>query len=284
MMVLSMLIDVIIPTFNRADVIERAIISVLEQTHQNFILHIVDDGSTDVTPTLLLKYQNHPRIKLYCQENLGVSSARNLAAKNAQSEWLSFLDSDDEWLPNKLELQVRHLNANPECVFLHSEELWIRNGVRVNPKQKHQKHGGDMFLRSLIFCLISPSTVIMSKKIFQEYGGFNEDYIVCEDYDLWIKILAHRRPDFISTPLTKKYGGHDDQLSTKFVAMDYWRIKSLVDLYRDQSLTPLQKNQIEKVISEKSALLLKNYIKYNNQKHFDEINALLATIINKEQP
>ncbi|MBY0412539.1 MAG: hypothetical protein K2Q18_00165, partial [Bdellovibrionales bacterium] len=194
-------------------------------------------------------------------------------------KWLSFLDSDDEWLPNKLEIQTKHLMGHPECFFLHSEEQWIRNGVRVNPKQKHQKSGDDMFVRSLEFCIISPSTVVMSKKLFDQYNGFDEKFVVCEDFDLWNKILARERVDFISTPVTKKYGGHDDQLSTKFVAMDYWRIKSLVNLYHSHIVNDEQKIEIKNVLIKKSALLLKNYLKYNNLIHFEEIKTLLHTIL-----
>ena len=91
-----MLVDVIIPTFNRADVMVKAIDSVLSQTYKNFILHIVDDGSTDHTQLVLEQYKNHPQVKIYFQNNTGVSSARNLAAKNAVGQWISFLDSDDE--------------------------------------------------------------------------------------------------------------------------------------------------------------------------------------------
>jgi glycosyltransferase involved in cell wall biosynthesis len=274
-----MFVNVIIPTFNRAQIMHRAISSVLNQTYKNFILHIVDDGSNDETQAELKQYQDHLQIKIYQMPNAGVSAARNLAGLQCLGEWISFLDSDDEWLPNKLEVQIKYLKENPECAFVHSEEIWIRNDVRVNPKQKHLKSNDDIFERSLQFCIISPSTVIMKQSLFMIHRGFNENFLVCEDYDLWLKILATEKIGFISTPLIKKYGGHEDQLSTKFVAMDYWRIKSLVHLYQASTLNNIQREQIKKTILQKSELLLKSYIKYQNQKHFDEITNELASIM-----
>ena len=141
----SMHIDVIVPTFNRQSVLERAILSVLNQTHQDFLLHVVDDGSNDETHLILSKYQTHPKVKIHTKENGGVSSARNFAVKHSSAQWISFLDSDDEWLPGKLEAQVRFLKAHPDISFIHTEEIWVRNGVRVNPKVKHQKSSENLF-------------------------------------------------------------------------------------------------------------------------------------------
>ena len=109
-----MKISVIIPTYNRSYCLERAIESVLSQSYKNFDLWIVDDGSTDETQELLKKYCDHPQVHLLKTENRGVSAARNYAAKLSDGQWLSFLDSDDEWLKDKLQKQVDFLEANPE--------------------------------------------------------------------------------------------------------------------------------------------------------------------------
>lgn len=274
-----MKIDVIIPTYNRSSLLERAISSVLNQSYQRFHLYIVDDGSTDDTSLILEKYKSHPLVSILSQENAGVSSARNHAARVSQNDWLSFLDSDDEWMPKKLEHQVRFLQSHPQIEFLHTEEQWIRNGVRVNPKMKHRKSGEDLFKRSLEFCLISPSTVMMKKELFFKYDGFDESMTVCEDYDLWNKILAFHEVGFMSDAFTKKYGGHEDQLSTNFVAMDYLRIKSLIKLL---SMTALAKDKKELVINEiqkKGVLLLKGYQKHQNLERYEEV---LQMIENKD--
>lgn len=273
----SMQVDVIIPTFNRASLLSRAIESVLKQSYKHFKLHIVDDGSTDHTQEILASYAAHPQVVIHHQPNQGVSSARNLAVKNSNSPWISFLDSDDEWLPQKLEKQIKFLEQNTDCRFLHAEEIWIRNGVRVNPKLKHNKAADDIFKRSLEFCLISPSTVIMKRDLFNQHGQFNESFVVCEDYDLWLKILATEEVGFLSDYVTNKYGGHTDQLSTQFVAMDYWRIKSLVALLQSNPSAD-KKELIVAEIKKKAPILLKGYQKHQNLEHYQEIENLVATI------
>lgn len=263
--------SVIIPTFNRAQTLTRAIESVLSQTYKNFELIIVDDGSTDSTQDIL---NNYPQIKVIKQENQGVSHARNTGVKEARAGWVCFLDSDDEWLENKLELQAIFSEENPNINCIHGEEIWIRNGVRVNQKQKHQKEGGNQFLASLKVCFISPSTVCLTKAVLFEFGGFREDFEVCEDYDLWAKLTAKYEIGFIGTPLIKKYGGHVDQLSTKFVAMDYWRIKSIDWVLKNSDLSQEQKQGAITILLKKCRILLKGYQKHNNLKNFSEIEKI----------
>lgn len=270
-------IDVIIPTYNRAKVLERAILSVLKQTYKNFTLYVVDDGSTDETACLLEKYKD--QIILLSQSNKGVSSARNLAAFKGSGDWIAFLDSDDEWIHQKLERQINAVANSPELRFFHTEEIWVRNGVRVNPKVKHQKHGADLLVRSLDFCLISPSTSLVRRDLFLEHGGFDEDFTVCEDYDLWLKILTKEEIGFLPEALTIKYGGHLDQLSLQFVAMDYWRIKSLARLYKAAHVKDEIKDKIKEVLLKKSKILLKGYVKHQNNKAYEEITALLTTFM-----
>ena len=275
-------IDVIIPTFNRAATLTRAIDSVLEQSYQNFSLIIVDDGSTDETQNLLQQYKTNSHIKYLSKKNAGVSSARNFGVQHSTSAWICFLDSDDQWLPQKLEKQIEYITKHPDCVFLHSEEIWIRNNVRVNPKNKHSKKSEDLFKRSLEFCLISPSTVMMKRELFNLYGPFNEELVVCEDYDLWLKILARHEAGFqvgfIEEALIKKYGGHADQLSTQYVAMDYYRIKSLIDLFHAGDLAEEKKEWIKTELVKKGKILLRGYLKHQNLKAFHEIKDALAKI------
>ena len=270
-----MKIDVIIPTYNRETLVVRAIESVLNQSYGDFLLYLVDDGSTDNTPVALEKYVGHPKVTLLKQNNQGVSAARNFAVRQGSSEWISFLDSDDEWLPNKLKLQTDYLNAHPEIRFLHAEEIWIRNGVRVNPKMKHDKSGSDLFERSLEFCLISPSTVMMKRELFNQHGGFDTAMTVCEDFDLWNKILISEKVGFIDEFVTQKYGGHEDQLSTQFVAMDYWRIKSLIALEK----TYPKHEKIIAVIKKKAPILLKGYLKHGHQEKHDELVKIVGDFL-----
>jgi glycosyltransferase involved in cell wall biosynthesis len=257
-----MFLSCIIPTFNRASTLERAVNSVLAQTHTDFECLIVDDASTDETSFVLQRFSD-PRIKkLKLEKNLGVSAARNRGAKMAAGQWLAFLDSDDEWLPHKLKAQLELMHSHPEYHLIHGEEIWIRNGVRVNQKKKHQKGGGDQFVRSLEQCLICPSTVVIRKSIFDDLQGFREDFEVCEDYDLWIRFLSRYPVGFITEPVLKKYGGHPDQLSTRFKAMDDWRLRSMFDLLASDGIGPEQAQALYDEICRKGQILSIGYDKH----------------------
>jgi len=265
------LISVIIPTFNRSSTIERAIKSVLNQTYKNLEIIVIDDGSTDNTENLL---QNNPQVKYIKQTNAGVSAARNKGIKYSEAEWIAFLDSDDEWLPEKLYLQMKLLQETPDFQCVYGEEIWIRNNVRVNQMTKHKKGGGDQFLQSVKLCIIAPSSVLLKKSIFESIGTFREDYPVCEDYDLWLKLTSLYDIGFVEGPIINKYGGHPDQLSTKFVAMDYYRIKSIDWILRNRELTKDKREEAIKVLTKKASILIKGYRKHNNLENLPEIEKI----------
>ena len=164
------MVSVIIPTFNRSDMLKDAVASVLDQDYGNAELIVVDDGSTDATVQTLASYQD--RLRLLRQENRGVSAARNAGIRAAAGTLIALLDSDDLWLPGKLRAQVDYFEAHPEALICQTEEIWIRNGVRVNPGKRHRKQAGDIFERSLALCLVSPSAVMMRKSLLDEVGAF----------------------------------------------------------------------------------------------------------------
>ena len=218
-------VSVVIPTYNRLGVLPRALDSVFGQTLPPFEVLVVDDGSTDGTSDWV---RNHyPQVKVIEQPNQGVSAARNTGIRESNAEWLAFLDSDDAWLTKKLESQVQALAEAPEMRLCHTEEIWIRNGKRVNQMKKHQKSGGWIFERCLELCCISPSSVMLKRDLLEALGGFDESLPACEDYDLWLQICAREPVLYLPTPLINKYGGHDDQLSRLHPAMDRFRIQAL---------------------------------------------------------
>ena len=156
-----MRISVIVPTYNRAPVLKRALESIAAQTYTDWELIVVDDGSTDHTQNVLREWRETPRPQptmVLRQTNAGVSCARNRGAAHAQGRWLAFLDSDDEWLPQKLAQQVP---LTPLYRWIHGEEIWIRHGRRVNPMKKHAKSGGRIFFRCVDLCSVSPSAVFI---------------------------------------------------------------------------------------------------------------------------
>lgn len=255
------LISVIIPSYNRAAILERAIRSVLDQQGPPFEIIVVDDGSTDETEKLvhqLFRAAGNMRplpLKFISQENRGVSAARNTGITNAQGEWLAFLDSDDEWLPGKLEAQMRFFEENPDYQICQTEEVWIRRGIRVNPMKKHMKKGGWIFELCLPLCVVSPSATMMHRSVFDVVGLFREDYPACEDYELWLRVAARYPIGLITEPYIKKYGGHEDQLSRQFEAMDRFRVKALDEVIRSGILTAAQTQAAQAVLEEKLTIL-----------------------------
>jgi len=229
-------VSVIIPTHNRLESLCIALESVLAQSYKVHELIVVDDGSTDNTAAHLI--QHYPGIKLIQQCNHGVSHARNRAIEQANGDWLALLDSDDRWYPDKISTQIDALRKTPGIRLCHCDEHWIRNGKRVNPKQKHQKRGGDIFEYCLALCAISPSATLIHRTLFDDVGVFDETLPACEDYDLWLRICARETVLYVDQALLEKTGGHADQLSQRYPAMDQYRLQALAKLLRSQGLSP----------------------------------------------
>ena len=243
------MISVIIPIYDRPELSLRSIQSVINQSLSDFELVIVDDGSkSDMSTVRKLVRQSGG---LYLRtENRGVAAARNFGAAQANGCWLSFLDSDDEWLKDKLLKQWNFLNQHQELRICQTQELWYRYGARVNPKKVHAQPEGESFFASLKLCCISPSSVMLSRELFTEHGGFDEDLVVCEDYDLWLRITAREKVGLLKEPLIIKRGGHEDQLSRSQPAMDRFRVYSLLKLC---CRTPLTAAQLKAALKEAQA-------------------------------
>lgn len=245
-------ISVIIPTFNRAHLLPRSIDSLLSQTLSAHSVVIVDDGSTDGTENLVC--EKYPEITYLKQNNLGVSAARNAGIAATSDEWLAFLDSDDEWLPEKLQCQMDALEAEPEMMVCHTDEIWIRNGKHVNPMKKHNKHGGWIFDKCLPLCCISPSSVIIHRSVLDEIGFFDQSLPACEDYDLWLRVASSYPVLYISEKLVVKHGGHQDQLSEKYWGMDRFRIQALEKIILSGNLIDENLNNAKQMLREKTII------------------------------
>lgn len=258
-------ISVIIPTFNRAHLVGRAISSVLFQTFENYEILVVDDGSTDSTGKVVEQFGS--RIKyIPLESNRGVSAARNAGIRESSSSYIAFLDSDDYWLPEKLSSQMRFFRHNPEILICQTEELWIRRGRRVNPGKIHRKPSGHIFSPSLKMCLVSPSAVMMNRSLLDEAGLFDESLPACEDYDLWLRIASRYPIPLIEKPLVMKTGGHADQLSRRFAGMDRFRIRSLANLLYGNSLTSGQKQETLAELKKKCQIYAKGCLKRGRKK------------------
>jgi glycosyltransferase involved in cell wall biosynthesis len=222
-------VSVIIPTFNRAHKIARAVASVLYQTFADYETLVIDDGSEDTTSKALAPFLPHIQCITH-SKNLGVSAARNTGIRASDSPLIAFLDSDDYWLPDKLATQVSFFSEHPEAVACQTEERWIRRGVRVNPMKKHFKPSGEIFEPCLKLCVVSPSAAVVKRSLLEEVGVFDEDFPVCEDYDLWLRISWKYPIWLIPEPLVIKEGGSPDQLSRSIEGMDRYRIRAIARL------------------------------------------------------
>ncbi|MCP4022251.1 MAG: glycosyltransferase family 2 protein [Desulfobacteraceae bacterium] len=245
------LVSAIIPTYNRDWALKNAIDSALNQDYGNLEVIVIDDGSTDDTNDLLQQYKG--KIVALKQTNKGVSAARNLGIQRAAGEYIALLDSDDAWEKEKISCQVRFFKENPKALICQTEEIWIRNGKRVNPRKKHKKPSGMIFEPSLQLCLVSPSSVMIKKELLDEKGLFNEAFPVCEDYDLWLRISYDTKIYLIDRPCTIKQGGHDDQLSSHH-SQDKFRIQSLLNLMESNRLSQSQETMVKKVLKKKSLI------------------------------
>ncbi len=268
-------VSVIIPSYNRAHTLPRALDSVLAQTRRADEIILVDDGSTDETEQLIK--QNYPQVSYHKQENRGVSAARNQAIKQARGDWFALLDSDDAWLPEKLEKQLSLLAQQPEFKLIHSDEIWVRNGVRVNQMKKHAKTGGQIFQQCLPLCAISPSAAVIHRELFGEIGLFDETLPACEDYDLWLRITARYPVLYCEDALILKYGGHDDQLSQQHWGMDRFRIRALSKCIAQGRLGKQDHLAAERMLQRKLRILLKGAEKHNNREIIEEFSPLYRT-------
>jgi glycosyltransferase involved in cell wall biosynthesis len=239
-------VSVIISTYNRSAMVTEAVASVLAQRDASFELIIVDDGSTDRTAEQICRLMvksDHP-VRLVTIDNRGPAAARNAGAALAAAPLLAFLDSDDLWQPHKLKRQLALMRQNPQCAISQTDEIWLRNGRRVNPGLRHRKPRGDCFIDSLRTCLISPSAVMMRMGVFCSLGGFDEDMRAAEDYDLWLRLLMLYEIELLEEPLVIRRAGHPGQLSATVPALDRFRILALLKLLTLENLSAFRRHAV----------------------------------------
>ncbi len=257
------LISVVIPTYNRAYILPKAIESVFNQTFRDLELIIVDDGSTDETPYLVAKY---PLIYVR-KPHRGVSHARNVGVLKAKGEFIAFLDSDDVFVPEKLEKQIKFLEKKPSYKIVQTEEVWYKGEKRINPKKIHQKAEGWFFDRAIKLCVVSISTVLIKKEVFEEIGLFDENFPVCEDYEFWLRVSLKMPVGLIKEYLVIKSGGRPDQLSA-MKGLDYYRTLALIKLFKNyqKDLKLEQKLMLYAEAKKKFEIFYKGALKHGNFK------------------
>ena len=258
-------VSVIIPTYNRVKFLPACINSVLKQSIPVEEIIVVDNNSSDGTVNYIR--DKFKMVRVLIERNKGVSFARNLGILNSKNNWVAFLDSDDEWMPDKIQKQIKLIKRlNYKVNFIHTNEKWVRNNIILNQKKKHAKKGGYIFQDCLDICKISPSSTLIKKSLFDQYGLFNTKFKVCEDYELWLRFTSKIEIGYINEVLIKKNGGHNDQLSKKYWGIDRYRIKALEKLIVTNNLTIEYKVMAVKKLIEKINILILGAINRKNKR------------------
>jgi glycosyltransferase involved in cell wall biosynthesis len=272
---MSPLISVILPVYNRKDLIKKALKSVISQIFNNIEIIVIDDCSTDgITECDILSMDK--RILYYRQPfHCGVSKARNDGVKLSKGEWIAFIDSDDEWLRQKLEKQIKWTLSHKEYEIVQTKEIWIRDGKRVNAPATHEKFQGDLFSAGLDRCMITPSSVLLTRSLFDRAGGFNESLPACEDYDLWLRICSNNPVGLIDEYLLIRYGGHSDQLSANVMGLDRFRIRSILGLLERNQLSESQKLMAITTLIKKATVVANGYLKRGNTELYERFISIV---------
>lgn len=201
------MISVVIPTHNRADLLERAVKSVLNQTYQKFEIIIVSDGSTDNTDEVVEKLKNNDKRIRYISYHPGKGGnvARNMGIEDANYENIAFLDDDDEWLPEKLEKQIDILKSDLGIglVYTGVKSIYVNENITY---ESRPNESGDLSERIFLKNFIgTTSTVIVKKSLLLKAGLFNVELQALQDYDLWIRIVQHTNVGVITEPCVNYY-------------------------------------------------------------------------------
>ncbi len=195
-------VSVIIPTYNRANYICEAIDSVLSQTYTDYEIMVIDDGSTDNTKGVLQPYSS--KIKYLFQENRGIAAARNYGIRNSTGEFIAMLDSDDQWLPEKLKIQVATISSNPELAFVCSGSYVIDgDGKIIDIWKKSRKLNSETFDNLYKKDFVLTLTVLLRRTHFEAIDGFDDEYKVSQDYELWLRLAKRYKFYYINLPLAK---------------------------------------------------------------------------------
>jgi glycosyltransferase involved in cell wall biosynthesis len=254
-----------------------AVASVLAQTYRDFVLVVVDDGSADASAAAA-ESAMHAAPAGSCvlrRPGRGVAAARNAGAAAVDSAWIAFLDSDDLWLPDKLSAQMTWLMPRPSYRIAQTGERWIDHGRHRNPRERHRKEE-HLFPRCLERCLVSPSAVIIRRDLYASLGGFDPSFPICEDYELWLRIVLREPVGLVPEQLVIKRGGHVGQLSRSTWGLDRYRVAALVKMLAIAPLSGEERAVVVAVMRAKCEVLAKGAARRGRQDEAARYRALAA--------
>lgn len=246
-------VSVIIPVYNASNYVAKAINSVLAQGYNNYEIIVVDDGSTDETREVLNGYED--RIRYVYQNNAGPAKARNTGIKQARGDYITFLDADDLWLPDKLEKQLSFFNIHPQysLVFTDMQHIVGANVIHKSYlKEKNYQYlsSGSIYENLLRECFIFTPTVMVKRECLERVGFFNENLRIAEDYDLWLRIADKFQIGFLDQPLVIR-NRHKNNLTEDRYLYIISGIQMMEELYRKDKGSKRRKKIIEEELGKR---------------------------------
>ncbi len=274
-------VSVVLPVHNRASMVAEALESIRDQTLSPDEIIVVDDGSTDQSAA---RARDFAGVRVITQAHRGVAAARNRGIRSSSHSLVAFLDSDDLWHPRKLEKQKAFMDRNRGYPLSHTDELWVRNGCRVNRGTRYAKSGGAVFARSVEVCFIAASTVMIRRRLFEEIGWFDESLPACEDYDFWLRTTCRHEVGYLPEPLATRREGHGDQLSHTVRFLDRFRIIALVNLLRQENLGSGERTLARKALSHKAAIVTRGLRKKGLSAEIEKLRAMVDEVCSSTRP
>ena len=272
-------VAVIIPVRGRPRLLERALQSVLDQSVAPAeVLVIVDEtprgGAADADSATGFADSFAARgagFTVLHSDGRGPAAARNLGARAARTKWLALLDSDDTWSPEKLALQLAYREKRPQLHGCQTLESWFRDGVELQQPQRLRPRPGRFLRDSFFTCLVACSAVMIRRDTLLGLGGFDESYVVCEDFELWLRYLEQYPMGLVPLALTQKHAGGWPQQSQSQTMLDAVRIRAILSAVDRKTISAEERVAAHAACSQKLEILGRGAARHGSA---DRIRAL----------
>jgi len=213
-------VSVIIPVYEGEKTIKDTIQSVLNQTFSDFELIVINDGSEDSTLKIVSNVQD-PRVKVFSYPNAGLSASRNRGIALASGEYITFIDADDLWTPDKLEAQLKALQENSQAAVAYSWTDWIDESNQFIGRGSYITENGDVFAKLLLSDFVANgSNALIRRQALTKVGGFDESLTSAEDWDMWLRLAAHY--EFVAVPSPQILY----RISPSSMSSDVWKMEA----------------------------------------------------------